>query len=235
MDYVGGELELFAGAIRWKAYLADQISRFVKGRVLEVGAGIGSNIPVFFNPRVESWLAVEPDHRLASAIEQKLARGDLPGNCRVTNSTVADLPSDLTFDAIIYIDVLEHIEHDREEVLCAARRLTPGGRLIVLAPAHQFLFSPFDASIGHFRRYDAASLKALTPASCQVEIVRMLDIAGIILSLGNRMFMRSSMPTRSQIDLWDRFFVPVSRRLDRLTGFRFGKSVLLVWKRTAGP
>ena len=41
------------------------------------------------------------------------------------------------FDCILYIDVLEHIENDRQELIEAKKRLKPGGRLIILAPAHQ--------------------------------------------------------------------------------------------------
>jgi SAM-dependent methyltransferase len=233
MQYLGGELELFANASNWKAYLADQISPFVQGRVLEVGAGIGSNIPRMFNERVENWLAIEPDPQLSSVIEQKLALGELPRDCHVTTGVTADLPHDQIFDSILYIDVLEHIPDDRGEIACAARHLAPGGRLIILSPAHQFLFSPFDASIGHVRRYSTRSLKALTPPSCEVEIVRMLDSTGIIVSLANRMIMRSSLPTSAQIALWDQVFVPCSRKLDRLTGFRLGKSILLIWRAMA--
>ena len=57
MEYVGTELELFAAALKWKDYLAAQIQPFVTGRVLEVGAGIGSNITLFHNDRVAAWLA----------------------------------------------------------------------------------------------------------------------------------------------------------------------------------
>lgn len=48
----------------------------------------------------------------------------------------------LAFDTIIYIDVLEHIEDDREELNRAASHLRPGGHLIILSPAHQKLFTP---------------------------------------------------------------------------------------------
>ena len=41
--YVGSELELFEKARNWKAYWRAQIAGFVRGEVLEVGAGIGAN------------------------------------------------------------------------------------------------------------------------------------------------------------------------------------------------
>lgn len=232
MKYVGSELELFAGAHNWKAYLADQMRQYVMGNVLEVGAGIGSNIPLLFNTSVASWLALEPDPRLASMIEQKLSRGELPTPCHVTNGTIASLGDRDLFDTIVYVDVLEHIANDVEEVARASCHLAPAGHLIVLAPAHQFLFSPFDGSVGHVRRYNATTLKALTPLSCRVKTVRMLDCAGFFLSLANRLIMKSPMPTRRQIDLWDSVLVPCSRLMDKMTGFRFGKSVIIIWQAT---
>ena len=89
------------------------------------------------------------------------------------------------FDTIMYIDVLEHIDNDREELSRAASHLRPDGHLIVLAPAHQRLFSPFDTAIGHFRRYNRPMLRTISPASLRLERMRYLDCAGLILSAAN--------------------------------------------------
>ena len=42
-DYIGSELELFSHAKHWKQYWASKVRPLIKGSVLEVGAGIGSN------------------------------------------------------------------------------------------------------------------------------------------------------------------------------------------------
>ena len=75
--YVGSELELFAAATNWKAYLASVLRRFVIGRVLEVGAGIGSNILYLHIDLVSEWTALEPDADLAGRIEERLARAEI--------------------------------------------------------------------------------------------------------------------------------------------------------------
>jgi len=127
------------------------------------------------------------------------------------------------------VDVLEHIEDDRGELSRAAAHLRPGGRLVVLSPAHQSLFSPFDAAIGHFRRYDRPMLGALTPTGLRVERMRYLDCAGLLLSAANRLLLRRSMPTEGQLRFWDRWVVPISRVCDRLLWYGAGKTVLAVW------
>jgi SAM-dependent methyltransferase len=227
--YLGSELELFARAYNWKEYVRSQIGHYLSG-VLEVGAGIGSNALLFVGGAHEEWLCLEPDPRLAVHISNSPT---LTG-CKLVVGTVADLPVSETFDSILYMDPLEHIEDDRAELRESARRLKPGGRLVVLAPAHQWLYTPFDRSIGHYRRYNAALLRRISPPGVTLERLRYLDAAGILASLGNRILLSSPSPALRQVDAWDRFLVPRSRRLDPILRHRIGKSVFAVWRGLGG-
>ncbi len=227
--YVGSELELFSNAINWKRYVSRQLGRFVAGRVLDVGAGIGSNIEYLSTPAVTEWVALEPDPALAARIAGRIGRAELPTSCRVLNGTTDTLEPAERFDTILYLDVIEHIADDAAELQRAADHLAPRGRLVVLAPAHQFLFSPFDAAIGHHRRYTAGSLRAIGPRGGRVEVCRMLDSVGFFASLANRLLLRTAQPTPGQIKVWDTMMVPASRVVDQLSGFVFGKSVTAVW------
>lgn len=229
IEYVGTELELFAAARNWKQYLRDVMGPYLGGDVLEVGAGIGATTKALSSGKETSWTCLEPDPSLAAALRQAVA--DLVVAPRVVTGTLADLPPHDRFDAILYVDVLEHIEHDASEVRLAAARLKPGGRLVILCPAHQSLYSPFDKQIGHFRRYDAGMMRALTAPGLTLLKVRYLDSAGFLLSLANRLLLRAAIPTAGQILTWDRLFVPISRVTDTLTVGRIGKSVLAVWAR----
>jgi SAM-dependent methyltransferase len=231
--YIGSELELFSAATNWKTYLAAILGRFIAGRVLEVGAGIGANVGYLCNRRVEAWTSLEPDPDLAQQIGERVRAGELPPACQVVSGTINDIDRAARFDTILYLDVLEHIAEDRAELACARCHLAAQGSLVVLAPAHQFLFSQFDAAIGHHRRYDRASLWALTPPRCRLEAFLMLDCAGFFASLANRLMLCASLPSARQIAVWDRLLVPISRRLDPLTGHRFGKTALAVWRAPA--
>ena len=228
--YIGSELELFAAATNWKTYLGAVVRPFVRGRVLEVGAGIGSNVPHLFNDRVHEWTCLEPDAGLARQIEERLMAGQLPTACRVSAGTIEHIDAAARFDTILYLDVLEHIAEDRAELALARRHLAARGNLVVLAPAHQFLFTPFDAAIGHHRRYDRASLCVLTPAGCELAACSMLDCAGFFASLANKVLLRAALPSKQQIAVWDKLLVPISRALDRGFGHRFGKTILAVWR-----
>jgi SAM-dependent methyltransferase len=226
--YVGSELELFSAARTWKAYWSRRIRPYIAGDVLEVGAGLGANTPYMQGTGVRGWVALEPDPEMARELAAKLR--DTDRHVEVICGTLNTLEPERRFDTIIYIDVLEHIEGDRDELHAAANRLNPGGRVIVLSPACQWLFSPFDAALGHFRRYSRSMLKQLGPANAQLEDVFYLDSAGLLLSAGNKLLLRQSMPTKGQIRFWDRIVVPVSRVLDRVLSGSVGKSIVGIWR-----
>ena len=223
--YQGSELTLFEKALNWKAYWRSQIGDFVSGDVLEVGAGIGANTRLLSKLLYRSWVCLEPDAELISHIE-------LPscGRFQKTLGSIEDLAEERHFDTILYIDVLEHIDDDRSELLRAKRRLRPGGRLIVLSPALPFLFSPFDRAIGHFRRYTRKSLREAAPSGLEELRLVYLDSAGLLASAGNRLLLNSEMPGEAQILTWDRVLVPVSRVVDGWLGWRVGKTVLGIWQ-----
>jgi hypothetical protein len=230
-SYAGGELELFKDAVNWKGYFASQLRPFIKRRVVEVGAGIGATTAFLCDGGQECWVCVEPDKELAKKLNETLQQGGLPGCCSVRCGTVDSVTaSGELFDTVLYIDVLEHIEADRDELIKASSLLTGNGALIVLAPAFNMLFSPFDQAVGHFRRYTRLQLKALTPPELRFTKGFYLDSIGFLASLGNRILLSRSMPTARQIQLWDRVMVPVSRIVDPLIRYSFGRSVIAIWQ-----
>jgi hypothetical protein len=165
-------------------------------------------------------------------LTKKISEGKLPSSCAVFHGTLQDLDSHDLYDTILYIDVLEHIESDHAEVQRAIQHLNPNGVLIVLSPAHQWLFTPFDQAIGHFRRYSKHMLKQIEPKDAVLERIIYLDSVGMLLSLGNKLLLKQSMPTVKQILFWDRWVVPVSKVLDRLLMFRVGKSIVGIWRKS---
>jgi SAM-dependent methyltransferase len=229
-EYVGSELDLFAAARNWKSYWSAQLRPFLRGDVLEVGAGIGSNIP-FLDPSggAGRWVCLEPDPELYGLLVRSFAEKKTLRAYETVCGTIASLTDQ--FDTIIYIDVLEHIDNDREEMNQAASHLRPGGHLVVLSPAHQRLFSPFDAAIGHFRRYNRSTLRSISPPSLRLKHLFYLDCAGLVLSVANSMFLHQSMPTKAQLRIWDQLVIPISRVLDRCLFNSVGKSIVGIWQR----
>ena len=229
--YVGDELDLFAAAQRWKAYFRRQITPYLGAEVLEVGAGLGGTTRALCRGTESRWVCLEPDPQLASRLEAEQAAGRLPARCEVVVGTLDDQMLSDQFDSVLYMDVLEHIETDRAEMIQAARRVRPGGHVIALSPAHQWLYTPFDRSIGHCRRYSKKSLAALTPEGLELVWIGYLDSVGFFASLANKVLLRQAMPTPGQIAFWDRVLVRLSEWVDPVLRYQAGKSVLAIWRR----
>lgn len=232
-EYQGEELDIFGHAVNWKRYWGRTVAPYVRGRVLDVGAGQGNNLPVLLDGRCESWTALEPDEKLLLRTRRLGVVAEDPRVHLYPGDTAQLLAAGRagSFDSIIYIDVMEHIEDDEGEFQRAAQLLAPGGALVVLSPAFQFLYSPFDKAIGHFRRYTKTTLNRLHAEGLSLTSSRYLDSTGFLLSASNRWLLKQSMPTLGQIRFWDRFVIPVSRVLDGVLGHFFGRSVVSVWKK----
>ena len=74
---------------------------------------------------------------------------------------VSGLPvADGTAQVLCLLDVIEHLADPLPALREAARALAPDGRLVVNVPAHGWLWSAADESLGHFRRYTRPRLRA---------------------------------------------------------------------------
>lgn len=232
--YEGNELELFKHATNWKKYWLSKVSAHLeKPKVLEVGAGMGVNSNLILSnlPGINQLTCIEPDGLLANQIATNI-RLEFQNKAHIVCGYLNDIPESDLFDTIVYIDVIEHIENDKQEIQRALEHLKPNGHLIILVPAFQTLYSPFDKAIGHFRRYTKRSLK-LAGKSEHSTLVEMyyLDSVGLLASLANKAFLKQSSPTPSQISFWDKVLVPLSKVLDIFVMRSFGKSVVGVWQK----
>lgn len=232
--YNGKELELFAYAHNWKNYWSKKIRPFIGDRTLEIGAGIGTNTKFFLrsNEHIKKWVCLEPDFSLARQIEPNIDKSQR-SKVSIFTKTLSEFKSEDKFDTILYIDVLEHIERDKAEIELAKEFLIAGGYLIILVPAHNYLYSEFDKSIGHFRRYDKKMMRSVFNKRLKEEQLMYLDAVGMTSSLVNKVFLKQPYPTLNQIKFWDKVIVKISKWIDPLFGFRIGKSLLGVWSKNS--
>lgn len=222
--YKGSELELFQSAENWKAYWSSKILAESDGDALEIGAGIGGN-STYLLPKSKSLTLSEPDEFFFKYFLQDIAREN-DKICAV-EGTISDIDLDMKFDQIYYIDVLEHISNDKQEIINATKYLKKGGSIYLLVPAYKILYSNFDRSVGHFRRYNKMMITNCIPMDCVIVEYYFLDSLGALASLGNKMFSRNSAVTRNKILFWDKILIPVSIKIDRLIGYKFGKSIFV--------
>jgi SAM-dependent methyltransferase len=124
-----------------------------KPRILEVGCGTGGLLK-----HLASWSTPYGADFSPQAVSLCLERG-------VTKVCVADtahLPfPDDQFDAVVYVDVFEHLDDDTAGMREAYRVCRPNGRLIATVPAFDFLWSRRDVQLHHRRRYRRDGFKHL--------------------------------------------------------------------------
>ncbi|TVP72073.1 MAG: class I SAM-dependent methyltransferase [Nitriliruptor sp.] len=116
-------------------------------KVLEVGTGqgaMGARIARRFD-----YLGVELD---ADAAELAAARIG-PAGGRVLVGDALPLTAGRRFDVVCAFEVLEHLEDDAAALAAWIARVEPGGRLVLSVPQGPERFGPWDAAVGHFRRY----------------------------------------------------------------------------------
>lgn len=231
IHYVGNELELFQNATVWKNYFGSFLKPYLHGKVLEVGAGIGGTTHYLCDGTQQKWVCLEPDPKLYEELHKKIQSGQLPSCCTSVKGITRELSPHEKYDAIMYIDVIEHIEKDDNELEFSKTLLAPGGHLIVLVPAHQFLFSPFDRAIGHYRRYNKRLLKNTAPKDLGLVEIKYLDSFGLLASLVNKYFLKQKYPTLKQIQFWDKTMVRLSYFTDKISAYKIGKTVVGIWKK----
>ncbi len=84
-----------------------------------------------------------------------------------------DFRPNRAYDLVLMLDVLEHIEEDREALESARALLRPGGILLLTVPALPWLWSRHDEANAHFRRYRPGGLRdVLVGAGFAVESAR---------------------------------------------------------------
>jgi len=138
--------------------LAELIRRKVplptEPRILEIGCGTGHNLPMLGRfGRVDA-VEIDPVARAMASSRLGHAVHDAP------LPTLAGVP-ERSYDLVALLDVLEHVEADREALISISQRLRPNGRILLTVPAHPWMWSSHDVANHHKRRYTKKTLKAV--------------------------------------------------------------------------
>jgi SAM-dependent methyltransferase len=218
-------------ASNYHAWVFDWLSPYIAGRVLDIGGGTGNHLR-----HVESRELVCVDIDASVVSELRLGFAERAGWSFVHGDiTRPELVEELgrgRFDTVLSSNVFEHIADDAAAFRHAGELLAPGGLLVLLLPAHQRLFGSMDRLAGHERRYDRALVeRRFGDAGLAPEVLRYTNLLGAAAWYLNGRWSHRDLSSRSinqQIGLFDRWLVPLARRLERGRRLPCGQSLLAV-------
>jgi SAM-dependent methyltransferase len=126
--------------------------------LVDVGAGTGA-----FAASMQEFcqvLAVDSHAESLEILRERM------GSACIREGGLECLPlGDGSADIVTALDVLEHVEDDGRGMQEIWRILKPGGRMVITVPANMWLWSDWDESLGHYRRYSRRGLKNLVGAA----------------------------------------------------------------------
>jgi SAM-dependent methyltransferase len=233
---MSSELEFASNYHRWNY---EWIAPYVKGRILDVGGGTGNHL-AFLKDRELVSIDLSPD-----AVKELRERHR---NLRTWSFEVGDITEGAlvaklgagSFDTVLSCNVFEHIPDDDLAFVRSLELLRPGGNLVLLLPAHGWLFGSMDRLAGHFRRYSIANAKQkLSAAGFDVLALRYVNLVGAVgWFVNNRLVPHrdlSSPSINAQIRVFDRFLIPLLSRLEGTRAMPFGQSLLCVGRKPVTP
>ncbi len=157
------ELQALANAHRYQKWLIDSVMPFLGQRILELGSGIG-NMSQHLPLRERLILSDVEDSFVKNLNEKFHPQGPL--SVRKLDGISGQGLEQENLDTVVSFNVLEHVPDD-VSLLKDLRTLllnskAPGPkRIVTLAPAHPWAYTPVDKEFGHFRRYSDSNFRSL--------------------------------------------------------------------------
>jgi hypothetical protein len=220
-------LEDLGAAVKYREWLLSLTDDLLGPRPFELGSGLGSYAAGMLqnNPDIELLTLSELDPVCISALKKRF-----DGNSKVK---IIDLNQTKQLDGIkctslVSFNVFEHIENDLDNLIALKEILNPGSPVVIFVPAHQHLYSKFDAQVNHHRRYSKKSLFELAD-NAQLKNVEVIhfNFLGYFNWLIFMKFFRKHPKDGKILRILDRNLIPLARAFESKTRVPFGQSLVL--------
>ncbi len=221
-------LESLSSADNYYDWIQESIEPYLGKHSCELGAGSGTFTKQIAE-KVDTLVALEPDKNSFEFLTSEFANdGERVRTIHAGAEALVDLREN-SLDSVVLMNVLEHLEKHKSVMRELARIVKPGGHIIIWVPASELLYSPFDMSVGHFRRYSKPELKALAlDSGLQIVNIQHVNLLGSVAWAGVAKLGRQA-PTQSKLtSMWDNHIIPRVQRIEKSVSVPFGQSLLSV-------
>lgn len=234
LDMEGMEtLKVISGAERFNNWMYETIRKYVDtGSVLEIGSGIGNISKFFLHENFDISLS---DIRLdyCDYLSKRFERYENLND--VIRLDIVDAEFDIKyekylnhFDRIFSLNVIEHIKNDSLAIHNCKKLLRKNGRLIILAPAFQFLYNGFDERLNHYRRYSVHTLsKVFIKNNLVIRKAFYYNCMGMLgWFVSGKLLYNKTIP-QGQMNIYD-IMTPFFKLIDKTVFNQVGLSVIVV-------
>jgi 2-polyprenyl-3-methyl-5-hydroxy-6-metoxy-1,4-benzoquinol methylase len=228
-------LKAFALANHLNKWMYESIKPFCKGKIIEIGSGVG-NISEYFINDNKSILLTDIRDSYCEALREKFTGNHTLQGIENMNLVDADFDSRYSsyfnsFDTVFALNVVEHIFDDSLAIKNCYKLLKPGGHLIILVPAYQWLYTDFDKELEHYRRYTRKRLELLfVKNNFSIINSRYFNAAGIAGWIVSGKIQHHRIIPAGQLRLFNSL-VFVFKLFDRLIFNSFGLSVITIGRK----
>ena len=208
-------------------WVFNKFKPFLGAKVLELGSGIGT-----FSLRIikhcKELTVSDIDQNHLHLLEERFVGNRRVQVKKIDATHVDQHVEEESYDSIVSLNMMEHVDDDVSMLKGINKVLKTGGNLLLLVPAHQFLYGSLDEEIDHKRRYSRSELKRkLQQSGFELEKfyhMNMFSTLGWVFNF--KILKRKKMPL-STIKLVDKF-VPLFETIEKIVPVPFGLSIFVV-------
>jgi SAM-dependent methyltransferase len=219
-------LKTFALTHNYNSWIISLLKNFLAGRVLEVGSGTG-NLTFYLSQLCEELVCVDKSDHYVQHL--KIDYPNISFYCiDIADTSIFDILNRESFDTIVCVNVLEHIENDMLALKNMLDLLKKGGKLLLFVPALSWLYGTFDRKVKHYRRYNKQELvEKVKRSGFIVKEVRYHNFIGIFgWYLNAKILKRTEFPIIQPL-IYDKL-VPVISKIEEKFKLPLGMSLFLV-------
>ena len=226
-NYSGAELDSLAEARNYYNWVVSQFEPYLGPTVAEVGAGIGTFSDFILNSaKVQKLIAIEPGENTFPHLERRFA-----DNKKVSTRSgyLSDYYRDLNANAVVAVNVLEHVK-DHESFLREAFEGTVlGGHLLIFVPALPAIFGTLDEAFEHHRRYTRRTLRdVITAAGWTPRRISYMNFPGIAAWFMAGRVLKKNVINPNDAKAYDRLVVPWLSRLESAVPPPIGSNLIAI-------
>jgi SAM-dependent methyltransferase len=224
-EYSGSELDSLAEAKNYYAWVMRQFEPYAGPKMIEIGAGIGTFSEFILGTRgVEHLTAIEPATNTLPHLQKRFENNS---RVEVRSGYLSAHADSLHGDAIVAVNVMEHVPDDAQFCRDAFASVRSGGHLLLFVPALPAIFGTLDVAFEHHRRYTRATLrKVIEGAGWKPVRISYMNLPGIAAWFTAGRILRKTSIAARDAKAYDRLVVPWLSRLESIVEPPIGSNLI---------